>query len=746
MSTSETTSQPEEGYTDSSPARPSRLRRMAHASRQHWILSLFGLAVVLAAGAGLYVYSRVEPILSVSNVAVSYVVPSAPHLVAGNGETVYRIDPTQSSVTYGVDENVVGQTANHATGTTNGIAGDLAIDASDPSSSRVGKIVINLEQLHSDNNLRDATIRKNYLASEANPLATFTTTSITGLPATLTEGKTYHFTLNGDLTVKGITAPVSWQTTGSFQNGKLTATATTTIKMSTFGVGPINLAGLVSTSDSVSLTFKLVALDPSKFNVPDQIAAPASARHSGSGPSFKTVVAPILAANCASCHAPGQVGAAHWQLATAADASKVADGLRVVTQAKYMPPWPASSLGVPLLHSKAMSAADISAVAAWANAGGKLDEPASTRIVASTPKAGTQPRADVVMTMPQAYTGTLANTNDYRCFVLDPHLTKAMYMTGFKVTPDQITEIHHAQIFHIDAAQAAEGVAQSGSDGRPGWSCYAGPGLPDRGAYKKLAGAAGQAKVRRGDSSGFGQPGLVAGWVPGQDPVVEPDNSGVLLQPGDALVLQVHYHYDKAPKPDRTTVALQLSPGTDPVRPIDIINPIAPVEIPCMPGVVAPLCDRTASLANDGKLYGPLGMLAEPALLGACGTTAEQLAAQFVGGVAHTTCDFKVPETGTIVGVFGHMHTLGKSFRLTLQPGTPQQKILLDIPVWNFDWQMNYGLAQPLHVTAGETMEMSCSWDRSLDPNRAPKYIVFAEGTEDEMCFGTYAIIPDSDN
>ena len=90
----------------------------------------------------------------------------------------------------------------------------------------------------------------------------------------------------------------------------------------------------------------------------------------------------------------------------------------------------------------------------------------------------------------------------------------------------------------------------------------------------------------------------------------------------------------------------------------------------------------------------------------------------------------------------GHMHTLGKSFRLTLQPGTPQQKVLLDIPVWNFDWQMNYGLAQPLHVTAGETIEMSCSWDRSLDPNRAPKYIVFAEGTEDEMCFGTYAIIP----
>jgi hypothetical protein len=58
--------------------------------------------------------------------------------------------------------------------------------------------------------------------------------------------------------------------------------------------------------------------------------------------------------------------------------------------------------------------------------------------------------------------------------------------------------------------------------------------------------------------------------------------------------------------------------------------------------------------------------------------------------------------------------------------------------------QMNYEFATPIHVTAGETVEMQCSWDRSLDPNRPQKYIVFAEGTEDEMCFSTYAIIPNS--
>ena len=40
-------------------------------------------------------------------------------------------------------------------------------------------------------------------------------------------------------------------------------------------------------------------------------------------------------------------------------------------------------------------------------------------------------------------------------------------------------------------------------------------------------------------------------------------------------------------------------------------------------------------------------------------------------GVASSTCDSRVPVSGELVSAMGHMHTLGKSFRLTLQPDTP---------------------------------------------------------------------------
>jgi polyisoprenoid-binding protein YceI len=734
-----TSEEPEEGYADTSLRRESRLRRATRAARSHWILSSLGVIAALLLAGGLFVWRQVEGVLNVKNVAVSYTVPDAPHMTAGQGEIVYRIDPTQSSVTYAVDENLMGQTAHRAKGSTSGIAGDLAINASNPSASRVGQIVINVEQLHSDNNGRDAQIRQRYLVSEDNPLATFAETGLSGLPPMITEGHRYHFDLTGKLTVKTTTAPVTWKVDATLTNGQLDATAIATVKMSTFGVGPINLAGLVTTSDNVGLTFKFVALDPSKFAVPTTIAAPSSAAHVGKSPSFRQVVAPILEQNCASCHAPGQVGSAHWDLRTAKDASAVAQGLGVVTQARYMPPWPASSAGVPLLHSKALSQHDIDQVTAWAKAGGKLDEPGSTPVKQAKPKRGMAPRQDVVLQVPAPYKSSSTNANDYRCFLFDPRVSTPEFLTGYTMLPQHLFELHHAEIFRVTPAQVQAAKSITGADGQPGWSCYTGTNLPDPSAAH-TDGAATADEL----AAAAGGTGLIASWVPGQDPGVYPQHSGVLFQPGDEIVMQIHYHYDKPPVADQSSVALQFDPPSKGIRPLMVENPVAPVEIPCIAGVSAPLCDRTAALADDARIYGPAGAFVEPGLLGLCGEQASQLVALFKNGVGHTTCNFKVPVSGQIVGVMGHMHTLGKSFRLSLDPGASNNKVLLDIPNWNFGWQMSYTLASPVHVTAGETLQMSCSWDRSLDPNRPPKYIVYAEGTADEMCFSTYAIIPDA--
>ena len=224
-------------------------------------------------------------------------------------------------------------------------------------------------------------------------------------------------------------------------------------------------------------------------------------------------------------------------------------------------------------------------------------------------------------------------------------------------------------------------------------------------------------RAPRRDAGFSGQSNLVAGWVPGQGPSVFGEDSGILMEPGDALVLQLHYHYSSEPTPDESTLALQLDDGDEDLKAIRVINPIGPVEIPCAPeDQDAPLCDRDAAIADNVKLYGPSGAANEAGLLTLCGQTPEKLTKDFDGKVASSTCDLRVPEDGTIVAVLGHMHTLGKSIRLTLDADTPEEQVLLDIPDWSFDWQMNYELVEPIHVKAGQPLRMDCSWDRSARP------------------------------
>jgi len=162
------------------------------------------------------------------------------------------------------------------------------------------------------------------------------------------------------------------------------------------------------------------------------------------------------------------------------------------------------------------------------------------------------------------------------------------------------------------------------------------------------------------------------------------------------------------------------------------------------PGFTEPLCDRAAAKTELFEQYGLAGGI-EDQLLRFCQTSVEELAARGdpAAGTVASSCDSPVRRPGTIVGVMGHMHTLGPNFRMTLNPGTPGEKVLLDIPNWNFDWQLNDDLVTPIRVAAGDTIRISCTWDRSRDPTRPPRYIMFAEGTEDEMCFAAYGIIAD---
>jgi polyisoprenoid-binding protein YceI len=119
---------------------------------------------------------------------------------------------------------------------------------------------VDISQFKSDSGRRDNKIREDFLESASFPIATFVPTQIDGLPVSYNEGDELALQITGDLTVKEVTQPVTFEAMVVGQDGELSGEATTTILMSDFGVGPISILGILETEDEVLLTINFVTL------------------------------------------------------------------------------------------------------------------------------------------------------------------------------------------------------------------------------------------------------------------------------------------------------------------------------------------------------------------------------------------------------------------------------------------------------------------------------------------------------
>jgi len=690
------------------------MRWFANFIRRHPM----GLGVVLVLAAAGAFAARAAVLgtgpAGVSNSQVNSLVPDAPRLTASGDERVYRIDASRSSVAYEVTEQLIGKD-NTAKGTTKGVAGDLALNTEDASKSRVGEIVVNVEQLTSDQELRDRRIRVEFLESSRHPLARFTTTAVDGLPSSITDGTAYPVTLRGDLTVKTTTKPASLTGTATRSNDEIVLRAESIVSLRDFGVGPISLAGMVQTKDTAKLLFDITAVHESK-PVPSGVAKPEQLATSSGGPapSFGNVVRPILETSCASCHNKGGVGSHVWNLETAADATAVKGGLALVTQSGYMPPWPASEKGLKLKHDRSLSAEQIKAITDWSNAGSPLDVDATTPIKAPAKALGPQVRPDREVTMSEAYQGSTSLTNDYRCFIFDPKITEPTSMTGFDFRPDQVANVHHAVGTLVPLASVPQAKQSDADAPGAGWPCFVGT----RGSIAADGGRGG---------------GQFTAWAPGQNPTFFPDGTGLRLDPGDVLVFQIHYHFHHDAPLDRSSVILQLDDRDD-LAPVLVDTYLGPAEIPCATWESGPLCDRDAMLDDLASDYGPSVRMIANGLMQVCGAKLEDFAAM-TDGKASSFCEMPIAQDANLINMFVHEHELGTKIRLTLNPGTPEERILIDVPHWDFGWQLIYEPAEPFQVKQGDTIRVDCAWDRALSRASESRYITWSEGTEDEMCY-----------
>ena len=429
--------------------------------------------------------------------------------------------------------------------------------------------------------------------------------------------------------------------------------------------------------------------------------------------SYHEHIRPIIEASCVSCHSDGNI-AAYAPLDEPFIAVAVASDIDFHVRTRLMPPWPPSRDNLPLKDDRSLSDYDIALIAAWAEAGAPLGN--SDDYVPSATEAidFTEIRADLTLQLAEPYVPDEELLDDYRCFAFELGIESPQYITGYDIAPEALGMAHHAIAYLLDASAWRLAEAKDGGDGRPGWPCYGGHGLRHRAT-------------------------TIAGWTPGSFAVAFPPGKGYRIEPGQFIVLQMHYNLSAAWQPDNTRILLQLEDGDAELDKLTILPLTAPVEIPCPSDYEGPAwhCERNTALTRVGELYGNFARHFPSYLLRECG---QRLAdyADNTGEAAYGHCDFPVTHPATLYAVLGHMHELGRSFRLELNPESHAPLLLLDIPRWDFHWQGEYQLAQPLELARGDTVRMTCVWDNTLSD--APRYVVWGEGTSDEMCFGTLLV------
>jgi tetratricopeptide (TPR) repeat protein len=250
--------------------------------------------------------------------------------------------------------------------------------------------------------------------------------------------------------------------------------------------------------------------------------------------TFNKDVAPIVFANCAPCHRPGEV--APFPLLSYADAAKHADGMAEETRKRHMPPWLPERGEFPILGERRLASDQIATIQKWVDEGKVEGDPADLPKPPSFPDGWQLGRPDAVLTLSKPYTLQPGQEDVYRNLVIRAAVPSDMFVRAVEFRTNG-APIHHA-VIRIDRTGASR--KRDEADGQPGFDGMAVQAVQD-------------------------PEGQFIGWAPGRGPIVSPDGMPWPLERGADLVIELHMLASKKTAVINPTIALFAS-AAPPVR------------------------------------------------------------------------------------------------------------------------------------------------------------------------------------
>lgn len=192
---------------------------------------------------------------------------------AADGMRTFNVVPEESTASYLVNEEFfadalrkygidAGETV--TVGSTGQVSGFLSLALGADEQLGDNRFVVDLSTLSSDQSLRDGWLKDNALESEKYPEAIFVASAIEGAPDSYNEGEEVSFQLVGELTVRGIALPVTFDVTASLSGDTIRGVGEAQVQMSDFGVAPPNFANTLVVADLFTIRIELTAKEQSE--------------------------------------------------------------------------------------------------------------------------------------------------------------------------------------------------------------------------------------------------------------------------------------------------------------------------------------------------------------------------------------------------------------------------------------------------------------------------------------------------
>jgi mono/diheme cytochrome c family protein len=430
-----------------------------------------------------------------------------------------------------------------------------------------------------------------------------------------------------------------------------------------------------------------------RATVAEQAAAKAA-------PTYTKDVAPLLFNSCASCHRDGEV--APMSLLSYEETRPWAKAIKAKVVSGEMPPWHADPdfSSLKFRNDRSLTKAQIATIAAWVDAGAPKGNDAD---MPKKPEFGSGWRygePDYVVKMPKPITLPAEGEIDNFSIYVPVPFDEDVFIEKIEMRPSNKSVVHHETGWSVTLREDLKIV-----DGIP---------------YDLAGKALNQNEVKPAGTGVFESSGLskLICYVPGRGFEEHRPGTAKRLKAGKNQYIRFDAHYQASGRPevDQSEIGFWFS------------------KVPVTHEVVT---EMVGGGSNGVRIVEGKEPPVEEVMTN--GATRRRTRIPNIPPYVENwaiTAITPVTDDITLYGLSPHMHLRGKDIKYIVYYPDGKEQPILNVPKYDFNWQLFYDLQQPLKIPAGSKIVAFGHYDNSIKNkyNPAPeKEVYWSEQSWDEM-------------